>query len=248
MSTLEIKIFGQDIYDLSTTSWYKAVTFIAIDYYGQPLVGPIIFQIGSTNPSHTPYPMYPDLTTALADVTNFSGPQYAAVIGLVNANAGTTIYGPTDFTTEMVDTAVGAAIAMLATVARTGSYTDLINLPATVNRVANAVTPTLNSPSVISSTRDAFVTYPVDVAVGASLITASSGSVYLDYADNSAMTTNLVSYGPFTNANGGLLGALNTGTVTASGMIPANKYRRVRSVTNSGTVTFTTRQGQEVLL
>lgn len=113
---------------------------------------------------------------------------------------------------------------------------------------ASPVTITLNSASKISMTRDAFVSYPIEIGVSSLLLGSASCSLYLDYADNSGMSTNLVTFGPFTTAISGVLNVVNTGPVTVSGMIPKNKFRRVRSVTNSGTVTFTPRAGQEVLL
>lgn len=243
--SLTIKVFAQDIYDLGTASWYKMTTFLATDYYMQPYAQQI-FKVGTTNISSTPYPTYPDLTTALADTTNFADPLANNVINQINTNIGLTQYA--GYTIEMVDSAVGAAIMGLATVARTGDFNDLINKPTVANRSFSLVTPTLNSGSVLSTTRDTFVSYSVDIAIGATLLSASSGAVYLDYADNSSFTTNLVTIGPFVNTNGGLLGALNTGTVTATGIIPANKYRRLRTTTVSGTVTFVAKPSQEVLL
>jgi len=39
-----------------------------------------------------------------------------------------------------------------------------------------------------------------------------------------------------------------TGTANVGGMIPANKYVRVRTANTTGTPTFTFRSGQEVLV
>lgn len=108
-------------------------------------------------------------------------------------------------------------------------------------------TVTLNTASQISTTRDAFVMYPVNVGVSSLLLGAASGDLYLEYADNSGMSTNLVTYGPFRSSTSGVLSLVNTGCVTVSGIIPGGKYHRVRSNTTSGTVSYTPQPGQVVL-
>lgn len=126
---------------------------------------------------------------------------------------------------------------------------SLATLPTTPARVFSApVTVSLNTAAQLSTTRDVLVSYPIEVANSSLLLGAASGSLYLEYADNSAFTTNVVTFGPFTSAISGVLSLINTGPTTVTGVIPAGKYRRVRSVTNSGTVTFTPRAGQEVQL
>lgn len=126
------------------------------------------------------------------------------------------------------------------------AYSELSGLPGA--RSFNNPTITLNSAAQLSTTRDAFVSYPIDISVSSLLFGSASGSVFLEYADNSGMTTNLVSLPQGINATSGVLNISNIGTVSVSGIIPAGKYRRVRTNTNSGTVTFTSRPGQEVLL
>lgn len=108
-------------------------------------------------------------------------------------------------------------------------------------------TPTLNTAVQLSTTRDADVSYNVDVAI-TSLLASTTGVVFLEYADNAAMTTNLVTVASGLNAVGGVLNITNTATVALVGRIPAGKYRRIRTQVVSGSPTFTARQGQEVLL
>lgn len=96
------------------------------------------------------------------------------------------------------------------------------------------------------------VNYSIDVATTLSLTTGQTGTVFLEYADNSGFTTNVVEVGRFVNGNGGSLtiGLNLSQTVTGNvgGMIPANKYARIRTANTTGTPTFTYRSGQEVLV
>lgn len=108
-------------------------------------------------------------------------------------------------------------------------------------------TPALNTAAQLSITRDADVSYNVDVAI-TSLLIATTGAVFLEYADNAAMTTNVVIVASGVNSVGGVLNITNTATVALVGRIPAGKYRRIRTQNVSGIPTFTSRQGQEVLL
>lgn len=113
-------------------------------------------------------------------------------------------------------------------------------------------TRTLNSAFQISTARAAQVSYAVDIACALSLTTGQSGTVFLEYADDSGFTTNVVSVNQFSNANtGSLTIGLNltqTLTGTLSGMIPEGKYVRLRTANVTSTPTFTYRTGQEVLV
>lgn len=108
-------------------------------------------------------------------------------------------------------------------------------------------TPVLNSAAQLSTTRDADVSYNVDVAI-TSLLLATTGAVFLEYADNAAMTANVVTVASGVNSVGGVLNITNTATVALAGRIPAGKFRRLRTQVVAGNPTFTARQGQEVLL
>lgn len=74
----------------------------------------------------------------------------------------------------------------------------------------------------------------------------------MSYADDSGFTTNVVEVGRFVNGQTGTLVVgltLNqTNTAQLNGIVPANKYTRLRTQNNTGTPTFTYRSGQEVLL
>lgn len=110
----------------------------------------------------------------------------------------------------------------------------------------------LNSAFQISSTRNAAVSYSVDIACTATLIGGQTGTVYLEYADDSGFTTNVKEIGRAVNGNSvslALAVTLNqTNTAPIGGLIPAGKYVRIRTQNNTGTPTFTFRSAQEVLL
>lgn len=112
-------------------------------------------------------------------------------------------------------------------------------------RVFTVATRTLNTAYQLSTTQDTHVAYEVDIAI-TSLLATTQGTVFLDYADNSTFTTNLVTISSGTSAIGGVLSITNTGTVTLSGIIPAGKYMRIRTANTAGTPTITYRTGQEV--
>lgn len=110
----------------------------------------------------------------------------------------------------------------------------------------------LNSAFQISTTRDALVSYSVDVACALSLTTGQQGTVYLRYADDSGFTTNVVEVCRFVNGNTGTLAIglalTQNATGTLSGAIPAGKYVKLVTENNTGTPTFTYRRAQEVLI
>lgn len=131
------------------------------------------------------------------------------------------------------------------------SATQANSLAGSASKSFNSVSRTLNSAFQISSSRDTFVSYAVDVSSTLSLITGQAGTVVLEYADNSGMSTNVVTVNSAVNGNTGSLAiGLNltqTVTTVVSGVIPAGKYVRIRTVNTTGTPTFTYKSGQEVL-
>lgn len=141
--------------------------------------------------------------------------------------------------------------AALATVATTGSYNDLANKP-TIPGARTFTNPSrsLNSAFQPSSTKDVLASYTVDVACTISLVTGQAGTVTLEYADDSGISSNVVTVQTAVNGNtGSLTIGLNltqTATCTLSGMIPAGKYVRIRTANTTGTPTFTARAMQEV--
>jgi hypothetical protein len=138
-----------------------------------------------------------------------------------------------------------------ATVATSGSYNDLANKPTIptiqARSFANPTRP-LNTAFQVSASRDALVVYTVDISVTSLLLAGASGRVYLEYADDSAFTTNVVTTSSSPNATGGVLNVTNLGAGNVVGMIPAGKFARIRTQNVAGTPTFTFQGSQEVLL
>lgn len=113
-------------------------------------------------------------------------------------------------------------------------------------------TRSLNSAFQISTTQVTRVAYAVSIAATLSLTSGQSGSVVLEYADDSGFTTNVKTVQTSTNGNTGSLtiglNLVQTVTATVSGDIPAAKYVRLRTINNTGTPTFTALTAQEVLI
>lgn len=124
------------------------------------------------------------------------------------------------------------------------------NKPAA--RSQSSASRSLNSAFQISSTRDCFANYSVDIATSLTLTTGQAGTVYLEIASDSGFTTNLQELARFVNGNTGTLtiglSLAQNVTGTLSGYIPSGYYARLRTQNNTSTPTFTYRSGQEVLL
>lgn len=110
----------------------------------------------------------------------------------------------------------------------------------------------LNSAFQISTNRDALAFYSVSIPMNLSLSGGQLGSVVLEYADDSGISTNVVTVGTVTNGNTGTL-TIGLNTVASlgcqiSGVIPAGKYVRIRPVDTTGTPTQAFVSAQEVLI
>lgn len=110
-----------------------------------------------------------------------------------------------------------------------------------------AVTRALNTAFQASATRPVLASYAVDVSVTSLLLAGTQGTVTLQYADNSAMTTNLVTLDGGTNSTGGVLNVTNNGTVKLIGLIPAGKFARIATANTQGTPSFSYRAGNETV-
>lgn len=134
----------------------------------------------------------------------------------------------------------------------TSSLDYIKNKPAIGSRTFNNPTRSLNTAFQISSSQDASVSYSVDISASLSLSGGQTGTVTLQYADDSGFTTNVKTVTQASNGNSGTLtiglGLTQLGTAALSGMIPASKYVKIVTANTSGTPTFTYRNAQEVLL
>ncbi len=121
-----------------------------------------------------------------------------------------------------------------------------------VSRSFTNPTRPLNTAFQISTTRDAVVSYSVDIACTLSILGGQLGTVVLEYADNAGITTNVVTVSDGVNGNTGALtiglNLTQTFTLALSGLVPAGKYVRLRTANTTGTPTFTYRRAQEVLV
>lgn len=139
---------------------------------------------------------------------------------------------------------------LLATVATTGSYNDLTNLPSA--RSQSSASRSLNTCFQVSSTRDVLVNYSVDIAATLSLAGGQTGTTFLELYNDSGCTTGTQELSRSVNGNTGTLtiGLNITQNITGglNGYVPAGKYVKIRTANTAGTPTFTYRSGQEVQL
>lgn len=177
-----------------------------------------------------------------------------AANGLIATNGGYYITPASGSQADIVSAVNTGAISWASGLGYTISSSDVVSIlqPTLPVRTYSNPSRTLNSAFQISTTQDAQVTYAVDIAATLSLTTGQTGTVVLEYADDSGFTTNVVTVQTSKNGNTGTLtlglGLGQTVTATVSGMIPAGKYTRLRTVNTSGSPTFTFINCQEVTL
>lgn len=100
----------------------------------------------------------------------------------------------------------------------------------------------------ISTSRSALVNYEFPGALALSLLTGQSVTATLKYADNSGMSTNVVTADVSSVGASGLAGLAQTNSLKLTGEIPPGKYRQVTFATTGGATTpATLTVAQEVL-
>lgn len=125
-------------------------------------------------------------------------------------------------------------------------------MPGSAPRAFANPSRTINSAFQISATRDAMAFYSVSIPTALSLTGGENGAVVLEYADDSGISTNVVTVGTVRNGNTGTL-TLGLNTLASmgcqvSGMIPAGKYARLRPVDTTGSPVQAFVSAQEVLI
>lgn len=119
-------------------------------------------------------------------------------------------------------------------------------------RSQSSVSRTLNTIYQISATRNASVTYSVDVSCSLTLSGGETGTVFLEMATNAGFTLGVQELSRFVNGNTGTLtiGLNITQNCTGglNGFIPAGNYVRLRTANTVGSPIFTYRTGQEIIL
>lgn len=119
-------------------------------------------------------------------------------------------------------------------------------------RVPSLPARTLNTAFQISATRDALVQYSVQSTVTASIAGGQNGDVFLEYADDSGFTTNVLTVAVVGQGQTYTLAVALQGvqpmTGVLHGFVPAGKFVRLRTNNNTGAPTYSLRISQEVLL
>lgn len=129
---------------------------------------------------------------------------------------------------------------------------SLATLPAASVSSQAASTRPLNTVFQVSASRAAWVTYSVQLQVTANIAGGQNGDVILEIASDAGFTASVQ-----TVAISGLgqtytlavaIQGVQPQTGVVSGFIPAGYYVRLRTVSNTGTPTFSYRAGQETLM
>lgn len=120
------------------------------------------------------------------------------------------------------------------------------------SRSFSYTTRALNTCFQVSATRDASVSYAVDIAATLTLSGGQQGTVFLELFTDSGCTAGAQEVTRATNGNTGTLtvglNTVQTNTARLQGVVPAGMYLRLRTANDTGTPSFTARPGQEVLL
>lgn len=192
-------------------------------------------------------------TSGAATYNNSTGvlnvPNYAPGTGTVTSVvAGTGLSGGTITTSGTIS---------LPNTGTAGSYSGVTTdaqgrVSAGTARSFSYTTRALNTCFQVSSTRDAQVSYVVEIATTSTLTSGQQGTVFFEISDDSSCIVNTQEVVRFTNANSQSLGLTVTMVQTVSGalpgIVPAAKYAKLRTQNVTGTPTFTAHPGQETLM
>ena len=189
-------------------------------------------------------------TSGVATYNNSTGvlniPNYANSGGTVTSiTAGAGLSGGTITTTGTIS---------MPNVGTAGSYTGTVTTDAQgrvtggTNRSFTNPTRSLNTSFQVSTTQDALVSYAVDISCTAALLAGQAGRVILEYANETGFTTGVTTVNQGGASAGGVLNLATLNTATLTGVIPAGKFVRLRTVNTNGTPVFTYQSAQEVLL
>ena len=123
--------------------------------------------------------------------------------------------------------------------------------PSVPARTQSAATRALNTAFQISATRDAMATYSVQCTITASIAGGQSCDVILEIATDAAFTAGVQTVGIIGTGQTYTLAVAIQGvqpqTAQLTGYIPAGYYARLRTVSVTGSPTFSMRAGQEIL-
>lgn len=133
-----------------------------------------------------------------------------------------------------------------------GTSDQLATYNGTTNKRFAYTARSLNTCFQISSTRDALVSYSVDIGTTSTLLSGQIGTIYLRTYTNSGCSTGTQEIARFVNGNTQTIGLsvtmVQNVTGTLTGVVPAGTWAQLVSENNTGTPTFTYRSSQEVQL
>jgi hypothetical protein len=145
-------------------------------------------------------------------------------------------------------TTVGRAVLTASTASDARAA---LGITSTAPRVKTSVTKSIGTCFQLSSTRDAHVTYNVEIQSASNLTGGARGTLYLETFTDSSCTTGTEEVMRSTSGNtmglGVSIGNTVIQTLNVNGYIMAGQYAKLRTVNDVGTPTFTARPGQEVL-
>lgn len=186
---------------------------------------------------------------------------WGTITGTPSTRAGygiTDALGTSDLTPYATTSALTSGLATKFTTptGTTAQYVrgdgSLATLPVPATPSQASASRSLNSSFQISATRNALVSYSVQLTVTASISGGQNGDVILEIASDSGFTTNVQ-----TLAITGLgqtytlavaLQGVQPQTGVVSGYVPAGYYARLRTANNTGTPAYSYRAGQEIQL
>lgn len=201
----------------------------------------------------------PDLWFGIYDNTNSFVTAFS-IQPLIGTDINPTTAGQTltpDISAMVISTAAGHGYTIASSDIIWNGYCPFY--PGEIAAMQNAIpgtpvysTPTFSSATAatkLSATRDTQVSYDIDAVLTISILAGQSVTATLQYADDSGMSTNVVTVSSQVASISGLLGLSNTQTLKVAGRIPANKFRKVTfAVTGSAATPTSLKSAQEVLI
>lgn len=192
-------------------------------------------------------------THAIADVVGLQVALDGKLSGITGAQV-TAALGLTPVSQAGARTAITLAAPAGGGAASYNSGTGLLTIPtpaAAAARVKTSVTKPVGTCFQLSPTRDAWVTYNVEIASASNLVGGQRGTLYLETFTDSACTAGTEEVMRSTSGNtmglGVSLGNTVYQTLNVNGWVFAGLYAKLRTVNDVSTPTFTPRPGQEVL-
>lgn len=215
-----------------------------------------------------------DLTLVAADISNFNIATDARVVAGITGKENTITPGTTaqyyrgDKTWATLPTSPSGSAGgdltgtypnptLTTTGVSAGSYSGVTvdtkgRVTAGTARSFNYATRAVNTCFQVSASRDALVSYAVEIVTSISLSGGSNGTVYLRHYTNSSCSTGAQEITRTTNGQSGALtiglNITQTVTLNVTGVAPAGTWVQLVTENTTGSPTFAGRPGQEVLL